>query len=402
MFKSILCLRLETKIILIGILVTYFSTFMLTPYLTIFMDSNGFSVFEIGIVLTSGVIFQQGFTFFGGLVGDKWGYRGTIIIGIVIRIIGYLLYLVASNFYMLIVASSFAGIGGALIVPSTKAIIASFEVNHRTEAFALRNTALNMGASIGPLIGAILYKISFNLIFIIVAFAHLFLLIMMLKYVNEVKSENANKNIFNDFRTVIKDKRIIYLMLVSIGFWFLYTQLTLSIPLFIKNNLHSGYLIGIAFSINAILTICLQFYIIQITVKKFSSLQIISYGMLFMTGAFFIIPLFSSNLGIYFFIFLFTIAEILVAPTIDNVASSLTPSNELLGSYLGFVSLGWAIGGSLGNTLGGYLYNLFDKLNHLSYLWLIYSAVGLSTALLFRNNFLNEKAKVMVGANKSI
>jgi MFS family permease len=375
---------------------------MLTPYLTIFMNSNGFSVFEIGIVLTSGVIFQQGFTFFGGLVGDKWGYRGTIIIGILVRIIGYLLYLVAGNFYMLIIASSFSGIGGALIVPSTKAIIASLEVDHRTEAFALRNTALNMGASIGPLIGAILYKFSFNFIFIIVVLTHLFLLILILKYVNKIKSDNENKNIFNDFQTVIKDKRIIYLMLVSIGFWFLYTQLTLSIPLFITNNLQSEYLIGIVFSINAILTICLQFFLIQLTAQKFSSLQIISYGMLFMSGAFIIIPLFSSSLGIYFFIFLFTIAEILVAPTIDNVASTLTPSNKLLGSYLGFVSLGWAIGGSLGNTLGGYLYNLFDKLNHISYLWLIYSLVGLSTALLFRNNFLNEKGKVMVRANKSI
>lgn len=402
MFRSIRSLRLETKIILIGILVTYFSTFMLTPYLTIFMDSKGFSVFEIGVVLTSGVISQQGLTFLGGLIGDKLGYRRTIIIGILVRIAGYLLYLVAGNFYLLIVASSFVGIGGSLIVPSTKAIIASFEEKHRAEAFALRNTALNMGASVGPLIGAILYKLSFNIIFIIVVLTHLLLMILIMKFVNEIKYESINTSLFNDFQIVVKDTRIVYLMLISIGFWFLYTQLTLSIPLFIKNNLHSEYLIGVTFSINAILTICLQFYLIQLTEKKYSSLQILSYGMLFMSGSFVILSLFPTNLGIYFFILLFTIAEILVAPTIDNVASTLTPNNNLLGSYLGFVSLGWAIGGTLGNTLGGYLYNLLNKSNHISYLWLIYSIVGLTTAVSFRNNLLSIKQKVKIGPNKSI
>lgn len=41
-----------------------------------------------------------------------------------------------------------------------------------------------------------------------------------------------------EFKNIIKDKNIIYLTIVSSIFWFVYSQLNLSIPLYSKSYLH--------------------------------------------------------------------------------------------------------------------------------------------------------------------
>lgn len=168
---------------------------------------------------------------------------------------------------------------------------------------------------------------------------------------------------------------------MSSGFWFLYTQLNLTIPLFLKQSLQLDYLIGILFTINGVLVIFLQFHMISYFEGKFSYKYILFYGMIIMTFAFAFLWLLPSIIGLYLFIFFFTVAEILIAPAVDNVASQLAPSPTKLAGYLGFVSLGWAIGGTLGNLLGGYLYTLVPNTNNM---WFGCTVIAAIFAILFK------------------
>lgn len=380
MIKSFKLMSLNVKIILFGVLITSISTFMLSPFLALYMNSKGFSAAEIGIILTASVISQQGLTFIGGMLGDRFSYRKIMIIGLIIRIIGYIFFLFASTMILFIIASSFAGIGGALLTPSTKASIAT-EENLGGKAFALRNVAVNLGASLGPILGGLLYKISFELVFLIAALIHLILLVLVVLYVKKFQNVMSNK-MYIELKNIIKDKNIIYLTIVSSIFWMVYSQLNLSIPLYSNLHLHMGALTSTIFALNGIIVILFQFGLVSFFESKYTCVNILVYGMLFLATSFACILFIPNMVGIYIFIILFTVGEILVGPSIDNAATYLAPSKSNVGGYIGFVSFGWAIGGTLGNLLGGHLLHLVG--NKFWIIWTIYSIIAIIAAILFK------------------
>lgn len=395
MLKSFKLLSLNGKIILFGVLITSISTFMLSPFLSLYMNSKGFSATEIGLVLTASVISQQGLTFIGGMLGDRFTYKKVMIAGLIIRSIGYLLFLYSNTLTLLIIASSCAGIGGALLTPSTKASIAA-ERNLDGKAFALRNVAVNIGAALGPILGGLLYKTSFNIVFLSATFTHLTLLILVILFVNRFQHMQTT-NIFVEFKNIIKDKNIIFLTIISSLFWFVYSQLNLSIPLYAEKQLNTESLTSTLFTLNGLIVIFFQFHLISFFEKKFTCVNILVYGMLFLALSFVSIYIISNMIGLYVFIILFTIGEILVGPSIDNAATYIAPSKSRIGGYLGFVSLGWAIGGSLGNLVGGYLFNLMNDNCYL--IWIIYSIISIITAILF-NKVIGKSSK-LIETNKT-
>lgn len=380
MFKSFKLMSLNGKIILFGVLITSISTFMLSPFLALYMSSKGFSAAEIGIVLTASVISQQGLTFIGGMMGDRFSYRKVMIAGLIIRTIGYITFLFSNALSLLIIASSFAGIGGALLTPSTKASIAT-EEKLGGKAFALRNVAVNIGAALGPILGGLLYETSFNVVFLTAAFTHLTLLIFVVLFVKNFQKAKSN-NMIAEFKNIIRDKNIIYLTIVSSIFWFVYSQLNLSIPLYSKSYLHMESLTSTLFTLNGLIVIIFQFNLMSFFESKYTCVNILVYGMLFLAASFTSIFVVPNIVGLYIFIILFTVGEILVGPSIDNAATYIAPSKSSVGGYLGFVSLGWAIGGSLGNLVGGYLFNLANDRYWI--IWVIYSLISIFAAILFK------------------
>ena len=74
-----------------------------------------------------------------------------------------------------------------------------------------------------------------------------------------------------------------------------------------------------------------------------------------------------------------------MGPSIDNLTSSLAPNSGLLGTYLGFVSLGWALGGVVGNFCGSRLYQLVKGAGTYWMLWLVYATVAVAASLLFKS-----------------
>ncbi|MHC5373671.1 hypothetical protein ACYSNU_07690 [Enterococcus sp. LJL120] len=69
-----------------------------------------------------------------------------------------------------------------------------------------------------------------------------------------------------------------------------------------------------------------------------------------------------------------------IIPIIDDLTATIALSQRLA-TYLGFVSFGWGIGGTLGNLLGGRLFELFLQRGQIKLLWLIFLVVGLGLVL---------------------
>lgn len=95
-----------------------------------------------------------GLILLGGSLGDRYGRRKIFVLGVVWFALGSLLCGIAPNAGVLITARALQGIGGALLVPGSLAIIqASFHPDDRARAVGLWSGLGGVGAAIGPFVG---------------------------------------------------------------------------------------------------------------------------------------------------------------------------------------------------------------------------------------------------------
>ncbi|MEH7573906.1 MDR family MFS transporter [Cytobacillus firmus] len=379
MIKTIKSLGMEVRVVLLGILIINIGNFMVIPFLSLYLGfTKSLPPSQVGMVLTISIAFQYGLSFFGGLLSDRFGKKNLLLFGLGGRSLGLLLYAFSDSLILYCASSALIGIGQSFYTPSSKAIIASVPAEIKAQVFALRSTAVNIGAALGPILGGILFNSEALWVFSIAFLIHLVVFTLIAIF---VKKENQNielaakSSLLKSMFTVLKDKRITSLMLISSLFWFLYFQLNFTIPIFVKDQFNSTELVGLLFTVNGIIVILLQFGIIKWVTRKLDSFAILSIGMLFTSCSFFILGVTPAKFSLFLFIFLFTLGEMLFIPSSDNLASDLAQKDKL-GGYLGLMTMGWAFGGVLGNTVGGYLYEIFSHRDSLSNLWFLYTGGG--------------------------
>lgn len=102
-----------------------------------------------------------------GALGDRFGRRGVMVAGLVVFGIGSALPLLASAPTWVIAARAVAGVGAALVMPSTLSLItAGFTEEHRTRGIGIWAGVAGSGAVVGMLLsGVILEYASWEIIF---------------------------------------------------------------------------------------------------------------------------------------------------------------------------------------------------------------------------------------------
>src|SRR6266581_2185054 len=97
----------------------------------------------------------------GGSLGDHFGRRRVFAIGIVLFTGASVLCGLAPNVTVLIFARAFQGVGGALLVPGSLAIIsASFDGSQRGRAIGTWSGFTSVTSVIGPALGGLLVQIA--------------------------------------------------------------------------------------------------------------------------------------------------------------------------------------------------------------------------------------------------
>src|SRR5947209_6094744 len=95
----------------------------------------------------------------GGSLGDHFGRRRVFALGIFLFAVASVLCGLAPNVNLLIVARAFQGIGGALLVPGSLAIIsASFDSKQRGRAIGTWSGFTAITSAVGPVMGGLLVQ----------------------------------------------------------------------------------------------------------------------------------------------------------------------------------------------------------------------------------------------------
>jgi EmrB/QacA subfamily drug resistance transporter len=112
-------------------------------------------------VVEAYALFLSALILVGGSLGDRFGRRRIYALGISIFILASIGCGLSPNILLLIIARAFQGIGGALLVPGSLAIIsASFDGSQRGKAIGTWSGFTSVTSVIGPALGGLLVQIA--------------------------------------------------------------------------------------------------------------------------------------------------------------------------------------------------------------------------------------------------
>src|SRR5205085_5176064 len=112
------------------------------------------TVADVQWVVEACTLFLAALLLFGGSLGDRFGRKKIYAIGIAVFALASIWCGLAPNIAQLIVARAVQGMGGALLVPGSLAIIsATFSAEDRGRAIGTWSGATAITTALGPLLG---------------------------------------------------------------------------------------------------------------------------------------------------------------------------------------------------------------------------------------------------------
>lgn len=182
---------------IIGSSITFIDGTVVNVALPVLQEKLNASVTEIQWVVESYALMLSALILVGGVLGDKYGRKLIFSIGIAVFAASSLWCGLVSGASGLIVARGVQGIGAALLVPGSLAIIsAAFPKKTRAKAIGTWSGFTAIAAGFGPVLGGWLVEhISWRWIFFINLPLAAIVLFITWKHVPETRDEDAKKGL---------------------------------------------------------------------------------------------------------------------------------------------------------------------------------------------------------------
>ncbi|MBG0647868.1 multidrug efflux MFS transporter MdtH [Enterobacter hormaechei] len=356
--------------------------FVVFPLISIrFVDQMGWAALMVGIALGLRQFVQQGLGVFGGAIADRFGAKPMIVTGMLLRAAGFATMAIAHEPWLLWFSCFLSGIGGTLFDPPRTALVVKLiRPQHRGRFFSILMMQDSAGAVVGALLGSWLLQYDFRLVcatgavlFILCAlFNGLFLPAWKLSTVKAPVREGLDR--------VLSDKRFVTYVLTLTGYYMLAVQVMLMLPIMVNDIAGTQAAVKWMYAIEACLSLTLLYPIARWSERRFRLEHRLMAGLLLMTLSMMPIGLVSSLQQLFMLICTFYIGSIIAEPARETLSASLADARAR-GSYMGFSRLGLALGGALGYTGGGWLFDAGKALHQPELPWVMLGMVGFMTLI---------------------
>ncbi len=356
--------------------------FVVFPLISIrFVDQMGWAALMVGIALGLRQFVQQGLGVLGGAIADRFGAKPMIVTGMLLRAAGFATMAIAHEPWLLWFSCFLSGIGGTLFDPPRTALVVKLiRPQHRGRFFSILMMQDSAGAVVGALLGSWLLQYDFRLVcatgavlFILCAlFNGLFLPAWKLSTVKAPVREGLDR--------VLSDKRFVTYVLTLTGYYMLAVQVMLMLPIMVNDIAGTPAAVKWMYAIEACLSLTLLYPIARWSERRFRLEHRLMAGLLLMTLSMMPIGLVSSLQQLFMLICTFYIGSIIAEPARETLSASLADARAR-GSYMGFSRLGLALGGALGYTGGGWLFDAGKALHQPELPWVMLGMVGFMTLI---------------------
>lgn len=380
------------------------STFIFLPI--IFVNIYGLSLLETGIITAGATAVMAVIQYFSGPWSDRFGRKFFLEVIPFFTAIAYVALFWAVGYshsivYMVIFWLSTMFLA-SLQFPAIQASVADLTAaSERLAGYTYVRVFANLGAAIGPMMGAFLAVYGFQWIFLIAGITSALEGILLYVAVGETFSGVRAKKDINKDNSIrfSSNSFLIMFTLAGILFGFAIRQTGPAFTLYIFDIRNIQIItVGIIYSLNGLLVVLLQIPIFRLMNKKSNVMIWRAFGTMVYGISFLLLVIFSGEYAFLFIMGLITIGEDFSSPTTQTILMEVAPESQR-GDYVGKYSFITSSGRIAGTIVGLGLLQFFYK--DASIFWLIISVLTFVTALWFFSmspSFLKSSKRVIASS----
>ncbi|OAT38923.1 multidrug efflux MFS transporter MdtH [Proteus myxofaciens] len=368
--------------------------FVVFPLISIhFVEQLGWAGVIVGFALGLRQLVQQGLGIFGGAIADRFGAKPMIILGMLLRALGFALMAMADEPWILWVSCILSALGGTLFDPPRTALVIKLTRPYeRGRFYSLLFMQDSAGAVIGALIGSWLLLYDFHIVCWVGAIVFVITAIFNALFLPAYRISTTRTPIKEGLKRVLIDKQFVRYVLTLTGYFVLSVQVMLMFPIVVNDIAGTPTAVKWMYAIEATLSLTLLYPIARWSEKHFKLEQRLMAGLLLMSISMFPVGIIHSLHTIFLIIGLFYLGSIIADPARETLSASLADPRAR-GSYMGFSRLGLAFGGAIGYTGGGWMYDLGAQFNTPELPWILLGTVGLITLYALYRQFNHKKVE---------
>ncbi len=355
--------------------------FLTVPLVVVhFVDNLGWPAGTVGFALAARLVVQQVLMLFGGAAADRFGPKALLIIGVLMRGLGFGLIGWADTPALLVAVMVLAGLGGAMgDAPRGAAIAHLTEEKQRRRFFGIMAIYAAVGTAVGPLVGVALLALDFRFATALTGGVYALTAIVLLFLLPRFpRPKSGEGHLLAGVGLALRHRSFMIYTALSIGFWFCAVQLTISVPL-AATALGGNSSVSLVYLVSAALVMGLQYPVLLVVSRYLSPLASFAGGIGLMAAGLILIALASGVASLLLCIGVYTLGSMLANPNSQTVTAEFgTPATY--GSYFGVAALAGALGGGLGQVAGGALYEVGQATGAIWLPWVIFGVAGMASA----------------------
>jgi MFS family permease len=292
----------------------------------------------------------------GGWLGDRIGRRNTMLVGFVGAAVALTALGSADSMPEIWAAAVAVGLTAELHRPAGSAAVADLPAQQRIRAFGLLYWAANLGFSVATVTAGILAKHGYGLLFWINVLASLAAALIAWRQVPETRPAGSTRTRQALLPHVLRDRRMIAMMAVHVGYFTLFLQTFTTLPLLMTADGLGPATFGAVLALNGIAIVALQPVAVRLLAGRNGT--VVSAVSMLLVGAGAALGAVSHG-GAAFAgsVLIWTLGQIGIAVRFGDTFADLAPA-ELRGGYMGLASTTWSIGAVLGPLAGTALLDL--------------------------------------------
>ena len=374
LLASLRALPRPAWILFLGVFLNKFGSFVV-PFLTLFLTRQGYSMGVAGLAIGAYGAGHFAASGLGGHLADTIGRRRTIVLSMFSAAITMMLLSQARSLPAIILLTALAGLAGELYRPASSALLADLVPSgQRITAFSAYRMAFNAGWAFGPATAGFLAERGYFWLFVGDAVTSvLFGLVAFFALPHGLRSQQAESKWTEALLALRRDRKFHQVLAASFAIALVFFQISSTYGLFVTRLGFSTATYGAIISLNGVLVVFCELPISMVT-RLFPARRVIGLGYA-LVGIGFALNAFAHTVPVLIIaMIVVTFGEMLTIPVSAAYVADLAPSH-MRGRYIGAFGLTWALGLTVGPSLGMALFQCGAAV-----LWLSCGALALLAA----------------------
>ena len=361
--------------------------FLIIPLIAVhYVENLGWAAGTIGLLLAIRQFAQQSLTTVFGVVCDRVGPRPLICLGMLVRAVGFASMAIADTFVLVLLSLFLAGLGGGMFEsPKAAALAHLSDPESRPRLYARMGVTGGLGVTVGTQLGAILIKVDFAAVCLASTVAYLVIFLVTWFGLPSMKVSMGPVGSRAGLSMALHDRDFVSYLLILTGYWFAWTQFSLTITLAATAIAGTDSAVAWIYAVNTAITVGLGLLLPRWLERWCAPVDLLAWGTLVLSVGLAVVGFAQNTMTVLIAAAIFSVGAVIARPGQETVTANLADP-AARGTYFGVAALSLAVGGGLGNLLGGIAYDAGRDHDVEFGTWLFFAAVGLAAVAGIRLN----------------